>query len=113
MLKAVFLQLGATLLATVVSAVFFGSRGAVSAAFGGLACVVPGWVFALRLGILAKRPAGATVAAFVVGEFIKVVSIVGLLALIPLLYPGVHWGAVLIGLILALKANLFAFLVKT
>ncbi|NMG66016.1 ATP synthase subunit I [Azoarcus indigens] len=112
MLKAVLLQLGATLLATAIAAFFFGLRGAISAAAGGMACALPGWVFALRLRMLAKR-SGASVAAFVVGELIKVVSIVGLLALILVLYPDVHWGALLIGLILALKANLFAFLVKT
>jgi len=44
---------------------------------------------------------------------LKVSSIVGLLALGVALYPDVHWGALLIALILALKANLFAFLVKT
>ncbi|APR02994.1 ATP synthase protein I [Thauera chlorobenzoica] len=52
-------------------------------------------------------------AAFVAGELIKLASIVGLLGLVLVLYPDVHWGALLIGLILALKANLFAFLVKT
>ncbi len=52
-------------------------------------------------------------AAFVAGELIKVASIVGLLVLVWALYPQLHWGAMLIGLILALKANLFAFLVKT
>ena len=51
--------------------------------------------------------------AFVVGEFFKIASIVGLLALVWALYPQLHWGGMLIGLILALKANLFAFLVKT
>ncbi len=63
--------------------------------------------------MLARRPSGATAASFVMGELVKIISIIGLLASIPLLYPDVHWGAMLIGLIMALKANLFAFLVKT
>lgn len=111
MLKTVLLQLGASLVATAIAAVFFGLSGAVSAAYGALACVLPSLMFALRLGVLAKRQ-NATVTAFVVGEFIKIASIVGLLVLFPVLYPEVHWGALLIGLILALKANLFAFLVR-
>ncbi|WP_041642168.1 ATP synthase subunit I [Azoarcus olearius] len=111
MLRSVLLQLGAGLVATAIAAVFFGPRGAISAAYGALACIVPAAMFALRLGALARR-SGATVTAFVVGEFVKIASIVGLLVLFPALYPGVHWGALLIGLILALKANLFAFLVR-
>ena len=51
--------------------------------------------------------------AFVAGEFIKIASIVGLLVLVWAVYPDLHWGGMLVGLILALKANLFAFLVKT
>jgi ATP synthase protein I len=36
-----------------------------------------------------------------------------LIVLTAVLYQHVHWGALLIGLVLALKANLFAFLVRT
>jgi ATP synthase protein I len=111
--KAVILQLGATLLATAIAAVFFGVRGAISAMLGGLAVVLPSWLFALRLAALAKRQRATHVSAFVIGELVKVASIVGLLVLVLVLYPDVHWGALLIALILALKANLFAFLVKT
>lgn len=111
--KAVLLQLGATLLATAIAAVFFGVRGAVSAASAGLACVIPSWFFAWRLMLTTRRNGTATVTAFVAGEFIKLASIVGLLGLVLVLYKDVHWGALLIGLVLALKANLFAFLVKT
>ncbi len=111
--KAVFLQLGATLLATAIAAVFFGVRGAVSAALGGLAVVIPSWLFALRLAALARRQSASHVTAFVVGELVKVLSIVGLLVLVLVLYPDAHWGALLIALVLTLKANLFAFLVKT
>jgi ATP synthase protein I len=113
MLKAVLLQLGATLLATAIAAVFFGLRGAVSAALGGLSVVIPSGLFALHLVVLARRQAATHVTVFVVGELLKVASIVGLLVLGLALYPDVHWGALLIALILALKANLFAFLVKT
>ncbi|WP_332870249.1 ATP synthase subunit I [Pseudazoarcus pumilus] len=80
----------------------------------GLVCVVPNALFALRMKALSSRSGGpGTAMAFVVGEFFKIVAIVGLLVLIGLGYPDLHWGALFIGLILALKANLFAFLVKT
>ncbi|MFN3984658.1 MAG: ATP synthase subunit I [Rhodocyclaceae bacterium] len=113
MFKMVLLQLGATLVATAIAAVFFGVHGAVSAALAGLACVLPNGLFALRLAVAAKRPGGPPVSAFFVGEVVKVAAIVGLLVLIKLFYDDLHWGALFLGLIVALKANLFAFLVKT
>lgn len=112
MFKMVLLQFGATLAATAIAAVFFGLRGGVSAALGGLACVLPSGMFALRLHLLAKRQSTPQVTTFFIGEFMKIASILGLLALIHFAYEDLHWGALFIGLILALKANLFAFLVK-
>lgn len=113
MFKTVLLQFCATLAAAAISAVFFGVTGAVSAALAGLACVVPNALFALRLTLVAKKSGVPSVAAFFVGEVVKVLTIVGLLVLIHAMYDDLHWGALLIGMILALKANLFAFLVKT
>ena len=46
------------------------------------------------------------------GEFVKIASTVGLLATVQLVYADVHWLALFIGFVVALKANLFAFLVK-
>ena len=113
MLKAVILQVVATLIAALLAGALFGVSGAISAAGAGVACVLPSWLFAVRLAAMARRTGGASVAAFVAGEFIKIASIVGLLVLVWAVYPDLHWGGMLIGLILALKANLFAFLVKT
>lgn len=113
MLKVAYLQLGATVLAIIIAAALFGVPGAISAAGGGLACVLPSWMFALRLIQITRRAGQASVFAFVLGELLKVASIVGLLVLVWALYPALHWGSMLLGLILALKANLFAFLVKT
>jgi ATP synthase protein I len=112
MYRMVFLQFGATIAATAIAAVFFGLHGALSAALAGLACVVPNALFALRLNLGSKRSGTVSVAAFFVGEFIKVATIVGLLVLVYAVYDDLHWGALFVGLILALKANLFAFLVK-
>jgi len=113
MLKAVILQLIATLVAAALSGALFGVSGAISAAGAGLACALPSGLFALRLAAITRRTGTATVTAFVAGEFLKIASIVGLLVLVWAVYPDLHWGGMLVGLILALKANLFAFLVKT
>ncbi|MDR1855476.1 MAG: ATP synthase subunit I [Azoarcus sp.] len=110
--KAVLLQLGATLLAVAVATAFWGMRGGLSALCGGLAYVLPCGFFAWRLFATTLRDGRASVAGFVAGELFKLASTVGLLVLTATLYRDLHWGALLIGLILALKANLFAFLVK-
>lgn len=113
MRKAVLLQFGATLLAVLVSAAFFGVRGAFSALCGGLACTLPSGFFAWRLRMACRYGKQAAVGSFIVGELVKLVLIVGLLGLVLLWYRDVHWVALFIGLVLALKANLFAFLLKT
>lgn len=113
MLKMVLLQFCATIVAAAIAAVFFGPDGALSALLGGLSCVLPNALFAFRLHLVARRGGSGHVTAFFVGEFLKVASIVGLLVLVVLVYRDVHWGALFIGVILALKASLFAFLVKT
>ena len=113
MFKAVFLQIGATILATLIAGAITGVRGALSAALGGAACVLPNLLFALRLHFVSKRPAASYPLAFFVGEFLKIASTVGLLATVQLVYPDVHWLALFLGFVVALKANLSAFLVKT
>ncbi|MDR0702222.1 MAG: ATP synthase subunit I [Azoarcus sp.] len=111
--KAVLLQFGAAFLAAAGAAVFLGARGALSAMCGSFAYALPNGFFAWRLFVANGRGEHVKVAAFVVGELVKLASTAGLLALAAALYGGLHWGALLAGLALALKANLFAFLVKT
>jgi ATP synthase protein I len=112
MFKAVSLQIGATILAAFVAASFSGMRGAVSAALGGAACFLPNLLFALRLRAVSRRSDGSYPTAFFAGELIKLASTVGLLVAVQLVYSDVHWLALFLGLVLTLKANLFAFLVK-
>ena len=112
MFKAVSLQIGATILAALVAASFSGVRGAVSAALGGAACFLPNFLFALRLRAVSRRSDASYPTVFFVGELIKLASTVGLLAAVQFVYRDVQWLALFLGLVLALKANLFAFLVK-
>lgn len=112
MYKAVGFQLVATLLAAALSAALFGLEGALSALAGGTAVLVPNALFAFRLAAGAGRNPAAYPVAFFVGEFIKVAATVGLLALAAVTIEPLHWGALIIGMVLALKANLFALLVR-
>ncbi|MDR2208293.1 MAG: ATP synthase subunit I [Azoarcus sp.] len=111
--KAILLQLAATLMAAAVAGAAFGARGFFSAMCGGLAYVVPSVFFVWRLWLASWRKEHDKVMAFMTGEFVRLLSAAGLLILAAVLYRDLHWGAFLIGLALTVKANLFAFLVKT
>ena len=95
MFRAVFHQSVATLIAAVLAGIFAGWHGAASAGLGGAAIVVPNLMFALSLWAAAKS-GRASVARFFVGEMIKVAATLALLA----------------GMFVALKANLFVILIK-
>lgn len=110
-LKVVFLQIAVLLLAAVLVFPWLGWRGTQSTLAGGLAYLLPNLFFVVRLRLSAKRGT-ANAATFFVGELIKVLATIALLVLAHRLFD-VHWLALLIGLFAALKANLFAFLLKT
>ena len=109
MATAVFLQLLVTLVVAGLAAIWGGIDAALSAALGGVACVVPNALFALRLQIETRRPGGATVHGFFVGEFVKVAATVALLVLIAQNYRGLNWLALIIGVIVALKSYFLMF----
>ena len=108
MFKAVGFQVGATIIAAVIAAVAFGLRGAVSAA-----CFIPNLAFALRLVAVSATPGASHGYVFLVGEVVKLVSIAGLLVAVHFLYGDLHWGALLIGVFLALQANFLVFGTRT
>lgn len=113
MFKAIGFQLGATIVAAVIATLAFGLHGAISAALGGAACFIPNLVFALRLKALASSPGASHGYVFLVGEVVKLVSIAGLLVAAHFLYGDLHWGALLIGVFLALQANILVFGTRT
>lgn len=111
MLKVVALQVGIVALVAALSAWWLGARGAISVLLGGASYLLPNLLFVLRLR-LAAAAGRATAVTFFAGEFFKVAATIGLLIVAQRLYD-VHWLALLVGLFAALKANLFAFLLKT
>ena len=74
-----------------------------SAVLGGLCCVVPNGLFALRLFSSAQRGAANPV-TFMVGEFIKIALTLTLLGVTAWLYRDLNWLALLCGFIVALKS---------
>lgn len=111
MFRAVFHQGIATLIVAGLAWIWAGPHGALSAALGGAAVTVPNLLFALSLWAAALS-GRASVARFFVGEFIKIVATLALLAIVAGAYRDLHWLALLAGLVVALKANLFVILIK-
>ena len=103
------MQTVATLVAVIGSSLYFGPSGGISAAIGGLICVVPNLLFALRLKMVAGRRGASFQVNFILGELFKLMLTVGLLVVIARGYPGVHWPSLLIGLALASQAVFLAF----
>jgi ATP synthase protein I len=111
MFRIVILQILATLIVTAAFWLLGGAsavHAALSALAGGAAVFAPNGLFALRLALSARRPQGAGVATFFVGEFVKLGSTVALLALIAWAYRDVVWLAMIVAIIAALKSYMVA-----
>ena len=89
MFRTVLLQLVATLVAAGLAGLWVGTRGAVSTVLGGAAYLLPNLLFVVRLRVVANR-GQASAATFFVGELVKIVSTIGILAAAQRYYD-VHW----------------------
>lgn len=112
MLRVILLQVVATVVAAIAGGSLAGLNGTISATLGGLVCVVPNLLFALRLKRVAKRPGSSYPAHFLLGEFVKLALIIGLLAVVVRNFADLHWPSLLIGLVLATQALFLAFWIK-
>jgi ATP synthase protein I len=104
MLRFILLQLATTVVAGLIAGLLGGMPALLSATLGGLCCVVPNSLFALRLFANAQKPGGANPMSFFIGEFIKIAMTVALLGAIAWLYHGLNWLALIVGFIVALKS---------
>ncbi|HEY8023909.1 MAG TPA: ATP synthase subunit I [Burkholderiaceae bacterium] len=104
MLRVILLQLATTIVAGLVAGLLGGKPALLSALLGGLCCVVPNSLFALRLFADAQKPGGANPVSFFIGEFIKIALTVALLGATAWLYHGLNWLALIAGFIVALKS---------
>jgi ATP synthase protein I len=113
MFKVILLQVAATIITALAAAWFAGTRGLVSAALGGAVCVLPNFLFALRLKLAANRPGASYPVNFFLGEFVKIAATIGLLVFVVKEYTDLHWPSLLVGLGLALQAGFLAFWKKS
>lgn len=104
MLQVVLLQFTTTVMAGVIAGLLGGVHALVSAFLGGLCCVVPNGLFALRLFISAQKPGAVNPMTFFIGEFIKIALTVALLGAVVWLYRDLNWLALIAAFIVALKS---------
>ena len=111
MFAAVGLQVVSVIVLGLAAGLAFDWTSAKFFVLGGMAAVVPNALFALRLALQKGRSPESYPAVFFLGEFAKIGLTVGLLAWVVHAVPDVNWLALVLGLIVALKAPLFALLV--
>lgn len=104
MLRTVSLQIVLVIVVAALGSLYWGTPGAQDILLGGLACAVPNALFARLLTRAGRRSSQAFVAAFLLGEFLKLaLTLFCLMAIVRWLTP-VHWEALLLGIITALHA---------
>jgi ATP synthase protein I len=111
MFAAVGLQVASVILAGLIAAGVSDWASAKSLVLGGAAATIPNALFALRLAMHKGKPAESYPVVFFLGEFVKIGLTLGLLAWIVHQFADLRWLALIIGLIVALKAPLFALLI--
>ena len=106
MLRLVSLQLMVTAVAGVVAGLLGGWAAMLSAVLGGMCCVVPNGIMAVRLFASSQKKGGPSPAAFFIWEFVKIALTLALLYATARLYHDLNWLALLGGFIVALKSYL-------
>jgi ATP synthase protein I len=104
MLRVVLLQLMASVVAGAIAGLVAGTPAMWSALLGGLCCVIPNGLFALRLFANSQGTSGANPMSFFIGEFVKIGLTVALLGAIAWVYRDLNWPALIAGFVVALKS---------
>ena len=96
----------ATVVAGVVAGLLGGWAAMLSAVLGGICCVVPNGIMAVRLFASSRKKGGPSPAEFFIWEFVKIALTLALLFMTARLYHDLNWLALLGGFIVALKSYL-------
>lgn len=98
-------QAGVGVLAGLAAWMFTGKQNvAWSALYGAMAVAIPAAVFARGMtGRFSSINAVSAAAGFLVWEMVKIALTLAMLVAAPRLVPGLHWPALLVGLVLAMK----------
>ena len=104
MLPVVLMQLATTVIASIIAGLIAGMPALYSALLGGLCCVVPNGLFALRLFSAAQKSESVNPMTFFIGEFIKIALTIALLGAVVWLYSDLNLLALVAAFIVALKS---------
>jgi len=104
MLRLVLLQLSTTVIASGIAGLIAGMPALYSALLGGMCCVIPNGLFALRLFANAQKVGSANPMTFFIGEFVKIALTIALLVAVAWLYRDLNWLALIAGFVVALKS---------
>src|SRR3569832_2383664 len=104
MLRLVLLQLSTTVIASGIAGLIAGMPALYSALLGGMCCVIPNGLFALRLFANAQKVGSANPMTFFIGEFVKFVLTIAVVVAGAWLYRDLNWLALIAGFVVALKS---------
>ncbi len=107
MLHLVLLQLATTVFTSVIAGLVGGVHALISAFLGGLCCVVPNGLFALRLAASSRKSGFASPTAFFMGELAKIGLTITFLGVVIWQYHDLHWLALIAAFVVALKSYIF------
>ena len=108
MLVALLLQIGLVMILALGAWIVAGSTSALYAVLGGAAAIIPNGLFAARLALHRGKSSESYPVVFFLGFFLKIGLTMALLAVVVKYLGPVDWLPFLLGLIVALKAPLFA-----
>ena len=111
MFAAVGLQVASVLVLGLLTGLASDWTNAKFFVLGGAAAMIPNALFALRLAMHRGRSPESYPVIFFLGEFAKIGLTLGLLAWFVHWQPETRWLPLILGLIVALKAPLFALLI--
>jgi ATP synthase protein I len=107
-LVAILLQIGLVAVLALGAWITSGNSSALYVVLGGAAAIIPNSLFAARLALNRGRSSESYPVVFFLGQMLKIGLTMGLLAAIVKYAAPVQWLPLLLGLIVALKAPLFA-----
>jgi ATP synthase protein I len=106
------LQAALVVVAAVAMGLSLDARAAWSTLAGGAACWVPSALFAWRLSLALRFRPDQVAAVFFVGEFAKMLFTVLILFALARVVETIFWPGAVLGVIVAVKANWLALLLR-
>lgn len=104
MLPVVLTQFATTVIASLIAGLIAGMPALYSALLGGLCCVVPNGLFALRLFSAAQKSKSVSPITFFVGEFVKIALTLALLGAVVWLYRDLNMWVMITAFIVVMKS---------